>query len=71
MVVTLVSRSLQVVISPCWEWDLPDVISANLALRARTPTPAALVVRSPVSSHKTSAIQSYRDRVPIIFDSGK
>jgi hypothetical protein len=29
--------------------------SANLSLRAWTPTPAALVVPSPVSSHKTSA----------------
>ncbi len=47
--------SLQVVVSPCWEWDLPDVISANPSLRAWTPTPAALVVLSPVSSHKTSA----------------
>ena len=47
--------SLQVVVSPCWEKDLPDVISANLSLRAWTPTPAALVVLLPVSSHKTSA----------------
>ncbi len=50
-----VNGSLQVVVSPCWEKDLPDVIAANLSLRAWTPTPAALVVHSPVSSHKTSA----------------
>ena len=36
-------------------WDVPDVISANLSLDAWTPTPAALVVHVPVSSHKTSA----------------
>lgn len=35
--------------------DLPDVISANLSLDAWTSTPAALVVRIPVSSHETSA----------------
>jgi hypothetical protein len=34
---------------------LPDVISTVLSPRAWTPTPAALVVHSPVSSHKTSA----------------
>ena len=49
------NRSLQVVVTPCCPLALPDVISANLSLRARTPTPAALVVRTPVSSHKTSA----------------
>jgi hypothetical protein len=49
------NRSLQVVVTPCCQMALPDVISANLSLRARTPTPAALVVRLPVSSHKTSA----------------
>ena len=48
-------RSLQVVVTPCCQLALPDVISANLSLRARTPTPAALVVLTPVSSHKTSA----------------
>jgi hypothetical protein len=47
--------SLQVVASPCWTLALPDVISAVLSPRAWTPTPAALVVHSPVSSHKTSA----------------
>ncbi len=49
------TRSLQVAVSPCWESDLPGVISANLSSRAWTPTPAALVVHSPVSSHKTTA----------------
>ena len=48
-------RSLQVVVTPCCQMALPDVISANLSLRARTPTPAALVVHTPVTSHKTSA----------------
>lgn len=48
-------RSLQVAVSPCWESDLPGVISANLSSRAWTPTPAALVVHLPVSSHKTTA----------------
>ena len=47
--------SLQVVTSPCWTLALPGVISANLSLRAWTPTPAAPVVHTPVSSHKTSA----------------
>ena len=49
------TRSLQVAVSPCWEEDLPGVHSANLSLRAWTPTPAALVVHLPVSSHKTTA----------------
>jgi hypothetical protein len=48
-------RSLQVAVSPCWESDLPGVVSANLSSRAWTPTPAALVVHLPVSSHKTTA----------------
>ena len=48
-------RSLQVVVTPCCQMAFPDVISANLSLRARTPTPAALVVHLPVSSHKISA----------------
>jgi hypothetical protein len=47
--------SLQVVASPYWTLALPDVSSAVLSPRAWTPTPAALVVHSPVSSHKTSA----------------
>jgi hypothetical protein len=49
------TRSLQVAVSPCWESDLPGVSSANLSSRAWTPTPAALVVHLPVSSHKTTA----------------
>jgi len=49
------TRSLQVALSPCWESDLPGVVSANLSSRAWTPTPAALVVHLPVSSHKTTA----------------
>jgi len=49
------TRSLQVAVSPCWEEDLPGVRSATLSLRAWTPTPAALVVHLPVSSHKTTA----------------
>ena len=49
------TRSLQVAVSPCWESDLPGVVSANLSSRAWTPTPAALVVLLPVSSHKTTA----------------
>jgi len=49
------NRSLQVVVTPCCQMALPDVISANLSLRARTPTPAASVVHTPVSTHKTSA----------------
>jgi len=49
------TRSLQVAVSPCWESDLPGVVSANLSSRAWTPTPAALVVHLPVSSHKTTA----------------
>ena len=48
-------RSLQVAVSPCWEWDLPDVISACLSPRAWTPIPAALEVRVPVSSLEASA----------------
>jgi hypothetical protein len=47
--------SLQVVASPCWTLALPDVRSANLSLRAWTPTPAARVVHLPVSSHTTTA----------------
>ena len=49
------NRSLQVVVTPCCPSALPDVISANLSLCARTPTPVALVVHIPVTSHKTSA----------------
>ncbi len=51
----LVRRSLQVAVSPCWEGDYPDVISANLSPCALTPIPAALKVHLPVSSLQTSA----------------
>ena len=53
------SRSVQVAVSPCWEKDLPDVISAHLSLRAWTPTPAALEVHLPVSSPTTSAFPPF------------
>ena len=53
------TRSVQVAVSPCWEEDLPDVISAHPSLRAWTPTPAALEVRVPVSSPKTAAFPSF------------
>jgi hypothetical protein len=49
------SGSMQVAVSPCWEEDLPDVVSAPPALRAWTPTPAALEVHMPVTSPTTSA----------------
>lgn len=49
------TRSLQVAVSPCWESDLPGVVSANLSPRAWTPTPVAFVLHIPVSSHKTTA----------------
>ena len=52
---TLNTRSVQVAVSPCWEEDLPDVISASLSLRAWTPTPAARAVHLPVSSLTTAA----------------
>jgi hypothetical protein len=56
---TLNTRSVQVAVSPCWEKDLPDVLTAHLSLRAWTPTPVALEVRLPVSSLKTSAFPSF------------
>src|SRR5262247_2721786 len=56
---TLNTRSVQVAVSPCWEEDLPDVVSAHPSLRAWTPTPAALEVHVPVSSPKTSAFPSF------------
>ena len=46
---------MPVAVSPGWEEDLPDVISAYLSLRAWTPTPATLEVHRPVASPKTSA----------------
>jgi hypothetical protein len=51
--------SVQVAVSPCWEEDLPDVVSAHLSLRAWTPTPAARVVHLPVSSHTTAAFPPF------------
>jgi hypothetical protein len=51
--------SVQVAVSPCWEEDLPDVISAHLSLRAWTSTPAARVVHLPVSSHTTAAFPPF------------
>jgi len=56
---TLNTRSRQVAVSPCWEKDLPDVISAHLSLRAWTSTPAARVVHLPVSSHTTVAFPPF------------
>jgi hypothetical protein len=53
------TRSVQVAVSPCWEEDLPDVVSAHLSLRAWTPTPAARVVHLPVSSHTTAAFPPF------------
>ena len=53
------TKSVQVAVSPCWEKDLPDVISTHLSLRAWTPTPVALEVLVPVSSLKTSAFPSF------------
>ncbi len=52
-------RSVQVAVSPCWEEDLPDVLSAYLSLCAWTPTPVALEVHVPVSSLKTSAFPAF------------
>jgi hypothetical protein len=51
--------SVPVAVSPGWEEDLPDVISAYLSLRAWTPTPAARGVHLPVSSSTTSAFPSF------------
>jgi len=51
--------SVPVAVSPGWEEDLPDVISAYLSLRAWTSTPAARVVHLPVSSHTTAAFPSF------------
>ena len=56
---TLNTRSMQVAVSPCWEEDLPDVLSAHLSLRAWTPTPAARGGHRPVTSSTTSAFPSF------------
>ena len=47
--------SVPVAGSPGWEEDLPDVLSAPLALRAWPSPPAARGVHVPVSSHTTAA----------------
>jgi hypothetical protein len=52
------SGSVQVAVRPCWEQDLPDVLSAPLSRRAWTPTPVALEVLLPVASLKTAAFPS-------------
>jgi hypothetical protein len=51
--------SLQVAVSPCCKWDLPDVISASLSLDAWTCIPAAATVHAPVPSCCTSAFPSW------------
>jgi hypothetical protein len=56
---TLNTRSVQVAVSPCWEEDLPDVVSAHPSLRAWTSTPAAPKVHMPVSSLRTSAFPPF------------
>ena len=48
-------QSLQVATSPCWHKALPGVISANLSPDAWSPTPALLLVHTPVTSQETSA----------------
>src|SRR5262249_12167379 len=53
------TKSLQVAVSPCWEEDLPDVVSAHPSLRAWTSTPAAPQVLMPVSSLRTSAFPPF------------
>jgi hypothetical protein len=53
------SGSGQGAVRPCWEQDLPDVLSAPLSRRAWTPTPVALEGLFPVSSLKTSAFPSF------------
>ncbi len=47
--------SLQVAASPCWEMDLPDVISASLSLDAWICTPVPHKVLLPIASLVTSA----------------
>lgn len=48
-------RSSPVAVSPGWDKDLPDVISANLSLRVWAPTPAAPGVPLPVPSPRALA----------------
>jgi hypothetical protein len=52
---SLVSGSLQVAASPCWEMALPDVSSAYPSLDAWTYPPAARAVHVPISSRPASA----------------
>src|SRR5439155_1836773 len=53
--VTLGTRSLQVVVAPCWEMALPDIIPARLA-SAPGPIPRRLPpVPLPISSRRASA----------------
>ena len=53
------SGSGQVAVSPGWEEDLPDVLSAYLSLRAWPPPPAAREVHVPVSSPTTAAFPPF------------
>jgi len=53
--VSLYSRSLQIVVSPCWEMALHDVISAILAWLPGPVPRSVPPVLSPVSSRRTSA----------------
>lgn len=54
-VFALVNGSVQVAVSPCWDEDLPDVISVNLSPDAWTPTPVVVTVHLLVTSHDASA----------------
>jgi hypothetical protein len=51
----LCGESSQVAVSPCWDQDVPDVISADLSPDAWTRTPAVPKVHALVSSLETSA----------------
>ena len=53
-------ESLQVVLSPCFPRELPDVISESLSLDAGSRTPAVHRVLSPVSSTVSSAFPKQR-----------
>jgi hypothetical protein len=53
-------ESWQVVRSPCYPRELPDVISENLSLDAGSRTPAVHRVPSPVSSTMSSAFPKQR-----------
>ena len=55
----VVNGSGPVAVSPGWEEDLPDVVSAHPSLRAWTPPPAARVVHLPVSSPTTAAFPPF------------